>query len=451
VTPSIERRTTKTWLLGFFACALACGALLCGAAMAEQYPAATELPGKPFYIRQTWVVGGEGNWDYLTLDPTALQLFVAHGPVVQVVDVGTGKVTGVVSGMKDAHGIALDDTGNLGYISDGPNDEVKVFDRRTLAVVATVHTGPNPRAIVFDPASKLVFAICTEQPSGQPATNPAIAAARQTARNSTTARRPAGRQPEFDPDLQSVVTVIDSETSTRLADVMLPGKLGFAQTDGNGQIYVNITDRNQIARFDARAIETELHRQSHHPEARPVAQPGPHSEAEKPSAPFSTLDWTKKASLFSLGSACTEPRGLAIDANHLRLFTACSNMKMQVLNADTGDVVATLPIGPGADAIGYDSSRGLIFTSNGGGDGSMTIIRQDVTDSYAIIQQLPTRQRARTLAVNSVTGQVYVVTNLIGFDLNEKGTGGSAHTLPVVHAKDVKGSFQVLVIGTDSN
>jgi len=430
---------------------LAPALLACATLTAEQFPAATELPGKPFYIRQTWVVGGEGNWDYLTIDPNALQLFVAHGPVVQVVDVGTGKVAGVVSGMKDAHGIALDDTGNRGYISDGPNDEVKVFDRRTLEVVATVHTGPNPRAIVFDPASRLVFAICTEQPSGQPAANSAITAARQPARTSANARRPAGRQPEVDPELRSVVTVIDSDTSTRLADVLLPGKLGFAQADGNGEIYVNITDRNQIARFDAHAIEAELHRPSQHPAAKPVAQPGPQREADKPGLAYATLDWSRKASVFPLGSACPEPRGLAIDTNHMRLFTACSNMKMQVLNAETGDVVATLPIGPGADAIGYDSTRGLIFTSNGGGDGSMTVIRQDVTDSYAVIQQLPTRQRARTLAVNSVTGEVYIVTNLIGFDLNEKGVGGSAHTLPVVRAKDVKGSFQVLVIGTDSN
>ena len=54
---------------------------------AQRIPAATELPGDPFFIKHTWVIGGEGNWDYMVLDPARLQLFVAHGPIVQVVDV----------------------------------------------------------------------------------------------------------------------------------------------------------------------------------------------------------------------------------------------------------------------------------------------------------------------------------------------------------------------------
>jgi len=433
---------------------------------AQQFPEPTELSGQPFAIKKTWVVGGEGNWDYLTLDPNALQLFVAHGPVVQVVDVGTGTVTGVVSGMKDAHGIALDDSGAFGYISDGPSNEVKVFDRRTLEVVATVRTGPNPRAIVFDPSTKLVFAICTE-PSGQPAGNPGnpLIAARQASRPPGGTRRSPSGQGEYDPELRSVVTVIDTQTSTRLADILLPGKLGFAQTDGEGHIFINITDRNQIVRLGTRAVEAELHKPPQPPERSASAKPGtapdsgpgpasgssqtgkPQSEAAGSQRAYVTVDWSRRVNVFSLGSSCVDPRGLAADTSHARLFVACSNMKMEVLNSDTGDGIATLPIGPGADAIGYDANRGLIFTSNGGGDGSVTVIRQHVTDAYAVVQELPTRQRARTLAVNPTNGEVYIVTNLIGFDLNEKGVGGSAHTLPVVQSKDVTGSFQVLVIG----
>jgi len=117
------------------------------------------------------------------------------------------------------------------------------------------------------------------------------------------------------------------------------------------------------------------------------------------------------------------------------------------LNTGTGEIVTTLPTGPGTDAIGYDPQRGLIYTSNGGGLGSVTIIRQTVTDSYAVIQELPTKQRARTLAVNPTNGEVYLVTGLEGFDLNKKGAGGGAYTLPVVQAEPVQGSFQVLVVG----
>jgi len=84
--------------------------------------------------------------------------------------------------------------------------------------------------------------------------------------------------------------------------------------------------------------------------------------------------------------------------------------------------------------------RADLFAS-GGADGSLTIIRQSVSDSYAVIQNLPTRQRARTLAVDPETGQVYLVTDLLGMDLSHPGNVGTLQTDPV------NGSFQVLVVG----
>ena len=120
-------------------------------------------------------------------------------------------------------------------------------------------------------------------------------------------------------------------------------------------------------------------------------------------------------------------------------------MKMQVLNATDGQVLTTLPIGAGTDAVGYDASRGLIYASNGGGVGSLTIIRQHLSDSYDVIQELPTRARARTLAVNPATGEVYLVTNVTGFDLTHNGGIGGLKT------SDLSGSFQVLVVGSLSN
>ena len=88
----------------------------------------------------------------------------------------------------------------------------------------------------------------------------------------------------------------------------------------------------------------------------------------------------------------------------------------------------------------------MIFTANGGGLGSVTVIHQSMTDSYNVIQELPTRQRARTLAINPASGEIYLVTNLQGFDLNKKGTPVPGD-VPVVQASAVKGSFQVLVLG----
>src|ERR1035438_8432832 len=102
------------------------------------------------------------------LDPAARRLFIAHGSLVQVVDVDTGALAGQVTGLREAHAIALDDTGEFGYISDGRADQVKVFDRRSFAVVASIPTGPTPRALVFDPPSRLLFAICANPATDNP-------------------------------------------------------------------------------------------------------------------------------------------------------------------------------------------------------------------------------------------------------------------------------------------
>jgi DNA-binding beta-propeller fold protein YncE len=411
---------------------------ICSGLMA-QTPQATELPGKLFDIQKTWKIGGEGNWDYLTLDPIGLKLYIAHGPVVQIVDVNTGTLAGQVTGLRDAHGIALDDNGQYGYISDGPANEVKVFDRQTLEIVSAVATGKNPRAIVFEPVSRLVFVICPDAMTSE---------SRIPRHTASGGNIPNGS----DPFVKSTVTVIDADTQKTLADLDLPGKLGFAQSDGKGMVYINVTDRNQIAYFNAQGIGSRLRKLAAEP-----PQDGSKPDGAKPAGPRDptlTLDWSdtaletqsipKALHTIRIGD-CQSPRGLAVDSSNQRLFVACENMKMQVLNATDGQVLTTLPIGAGTDAVGYDASRGLIYASNGGGVGSLTIIRQHLSDSYDVIQELPTRARARTLAVNPATGEVYLVTNVTGFDLTHNGGIGGLKT------SDLSGSFQVLVVGSLSN
>ena len=120
----------------------------------------------------------------------------------------------------------------------------------------------------------------------------------------------------------------------------------------------------------------------------------------------------------------------------MRLFVACSYiMTLAVLNADNGDPVASVPTGPGTNAVAYDFDRRLIYAANGGGNGSLTIIRQDVTDSYAVVQNLPTYHWARAIAVSRITGLAYLVTDYSDSDPN--------------HRRSVPGdaSFYVQVIG----
>jgi DNA-binding beta-propeller fold protein YncE len=428
-----------------------CLLVLCAVAgvslAAQQPPQATELPGSPFFIKNTWIIGGVGSWDYLTMDPASHRLYIAHGPVVQVVDVETGAVDGQIAGLRDAHAIALDASGEFGYISDGLANEVKVFDRSTLKVVAAIATGPTPRALILDAETGLLFAICTSpliaapsQPTGAQPRTPGAAA------------RPAARNPAVPPEssrgVKTSISVIDVTARQRLGEILMPGKLGFGESDGNGQVFVLVVDRNQVARLDASAIAALLRR--HSEAGPPAARPSQHSRAAEDPA-LRVLDWSREARpsdaaqnsmrLFSLGSECREPLSMAVDGAHQRVFAACNNMKLTVLNGGTGELVTTLPIGPGAGAVGYDPGRGLIYTANGDAQGTLTIIRQDVTDTYAEIQNLPTRQRARTLAVNQDTGQVYLVTDYVGVNLAQPGGIGTLRPAPV------KGSFQVLVIG----
>jgi YVTN family beta-propeller protein len=187
--------------------AIALGALLFSA-MAE---------GQTHYgIETKWTIGGEGGWDYLTMDAPAHRLYVTHGPKVEVLDTTTGKVVGQLSGYKSTHGVALDPDGKFGYVSDGAGNAVVVFDRSTLENVATIPAGTNPDGIIFEPKTKTVWAF-------------------------------NGRSKN--------VTVIDTNTRKVVATIALPGKPEFPQTDGTGIIYDNIEDTNSIVRLDASTLK----------------------------------------------------------------------------------------------------------------------------------------------------------------------------------------------------
>lgn len=413
--------------------AFACAIIPLASAQEAPIPMAGELPGRPFAIQKKWMIGGPGGWGYLTLDTAARQLFIAHGPQVQVVDVESGTVSGTVQGFLDANQVVLDDSGGFGYVSDATASAVKIFDRGTFQVVATIPVANPPRALVLDPSSGLLLAICAgptlSEEFGELPRKPGIAR-----------QYPRGNQR---PPTLSTLSVIDPQTRTLLANVFLPGKLGFAKADGSGRIYISVEDENRVERIDLQAMSTELTKLRNAAAADKKAPP-----QEGPLK----VDWTgaldkrppADVQPFNIRlDGCEEPRGIALDDHNNRLFVACSNQQMIVADTQLGRTITALTIGPGADAIAYDPSRGLIFTANGGGYGSLSVIRQHVTDDYAVIQNLPTLARARTMAVDASTGDVYLVTNLYGAKLGNPPANG----IGTLKSEAVDGSFQVLVIG----
>jgi DNA-binding beta-propeller fold protein YncE len=162
-------------------------------------------------------------------------------------------------------------------------------------------------------------------------------------------------------------TAIVAADGTVAGTLKLGGKPEFAVTDGKGTIFVNIEDKSELVQFDAKTL-TVLHRW--------------------PLAP------------------CEEPSGLAADWKSRRLFAGCGNKMMAVINADTGKVVATPPIGDGVDANAFDPGTDLAFASTG--DGNVTVVHEDSTDKYSVVATVPTRRSARTMTIDPKTHALFL-------------------------------------------
>src|SRR5579871_938676 len=96
-------------------------------------------------------IGGEGRWDYVFVDSANHRLYVSHATQTEVIDTGTDKVVGTIPGTNGVHGIAIADDLGRGFISDGRDNDVTVFDLKTLMVTGKVKTGQNPDAIIYEP------------------------------------------------------------------------------------------------------------------------------------------------------------------------------------------------------------------------------------------------------------------------------------------------------------
>lgn len=194
-------------------------------------------------------------------------------------------------------------------------------------------------------------------------------------------------------------TAIDAASGKIAGKIPLDGKPEFAVSTGSGEIFNNIEDKSELVRLDPKDLKVT---------------------ARWPLAP------------------CEEPSGLAMDVANRRLFVGCHNKMMAVVNADTGKVVTTLPIGEGVDANRFDPGTRLAFASCG--DGTLTVVHEDSPDKFHVAETVTTQRGARTMALDPKTHDIYLVTAQFGPP--PAATAQQPHPRPTM----VPDSFVVLVV-----
>lgn len=274
-------------------------------------------------------IGKSGGWDDLTVDTASHRLYVSHGTCVDVIDLDLNRILAEIPNTPRVHGIAIVPEFGRGFISNGGDSSVTVFNLKTDSTIANIKvTGRSPDAILFDSFSRRVFVF-------------------------------NGRS--------SNASVIDADSLKVIATIPLSGKPEFARSDDKGRVYVNIEDKSTIAVIDSKAFKVI---------------------AEWPLAP------------------CEEPSAMAIDRENRRLFVGGGNQLMAVVDAESGRVVASIPIGKGVDGNGFDPLNHLAFSSNG--EGTLTVIKQENPNKYSVIGTVRTEPGARTMTLDERTHRLYL-------------------------------------------
>jgi DNA-binding beta-propeller fold protein YncE len=173
-----------------------------------------------YHMSKSIPIGGEGFWDYTTVDPDARRLYVSHGTHVVVLDADTQAVVGDIPDTQGVHGTAIASEFGRGFVSDGRANNITMFDLKTLKTLGTIPAGTNPDAIIYDPASKRVFAM-------------------------------NGRSGD--------ITAVNAADGKVAGTIAVGGKLEFAAADGKGSIYVNVEDKSELAHIDSEKLKV-LHR-----------------------------------------------------------------------------------------------------------------------------------------------------------------------------------------------
>ncbi|MFZ3188628.1 MAG: YncE family protein [Candidatus Sulfotelmatobacter sp.] len=266
--------------------------------------------------------------------------------------------------------LTVDEGARRLYVSHGA--QVEVLDVDSGAIVGKVENTPGVHGIAI--AAELGRGFVS---NGQSSTVTIF----ELKTLKTIAQVPTGKKPDaiiYDPATSRVfafngdsssATVIEAATGKVAGTVDLGGGPEFAVADGSGYVYDNVEDQGLVLKINSRSLRVEQ---------------------RWPTAP------------------CASPSSMAMDRQDRRLFLGCRNKVMAVMNADTGHVITTLPIGDHVDATAFDPVSGLIFNSNG--EGTITVIHEDSPDKYSSVENVKTVPKAKTMALDPKSHQLFLST-----------------------------------------
>lgn len=283
-------------------------------------------------VEKTMHIGGPGGWDYVTVDAAHHRFFVTRSTHTQVIDTRTGKVIADIPGQIRSHGVALVPDLHRGFITDGGGSgHIVVFDTRTYKVLGKLDTMPDSDGIIYDAGTNTVLAVSGD---GQ---------ALMTF------------SPNIDPNGKIP------------PPIQLGGSPEFLAADGQGKIFVNLPDKNEVAVVDLHALRVV---------ARWPVTPG------------------------------GENVGMAYDPETHRLFLGCRKpAKLIVMDSQNGDVLASLPIGQGNDAVRFDAGQAFASCR----DGSLTVAGKK-DGKWVVDQVVKTALGARTMGIDRRTHTLYLPT-----------------------------------------
>ncbi len=307
-----------------------------------------------FQVRKIFHIASSGGWDYIAVGPGNNRLYVSHGTQVNILDESNGDSIGVIPNTTGVHGIAFVPSLGKGYTSNGRLNNITVFDLKSNQVLGMITAGTNPDAIMYDDYSKLIIT-CN------------------------------GRSNDL--------SLIDPVTEKMVATIPVGGKPETAVSNGKGEIFVNIEDKNEII----------------------------------------SVDINNRKILKRWALAPSEgPTGLAIDLKNNRLFAGCDKT-LVILDIQSGKITWRIPIAGGCDGVVFDPSLGFVFASCG--EGILSVVQELKNGEYKLVENVPTKPSARTIAINENNQTLYLPAG----ELQKPVTPGTRPTL-------VPGTFQVLVL-----